>query len=70
MWCRGHSFPSDQIDFDILTMYLPDNNYDTALKAVLKAIDQDKKDKAERKKQEEKKKEEQNQKNKNKEIER
>lgn len=70
MWCRGHSFPSDQIDFDILTMYLPDNNYDTALKAVLKEIEQDKTDKAERKEQQEKKKEEQNQKNKNKEIER
>ena len=73
MWCRGHNFPSEQVDFDILTFYLPDNDYDEAIKGVNEAIKQDKKAKDEmKKKKEEKKNEEQDENNKkqNTEIER
>lgn len=33
MWSRGHSFPQEQFDFDLIELYFPDRNYDSALEA-------------------------------------
>ncbi len=33
MWCRGHAFPVDEFDNDLISMYIPDKNYEEALAA-------------------------------------
>ena len=34
MWCRGHSFPKEQVDYELIEFYIQEKDYEGALEVL------------------------------------